>query len=314
MMDLLQALRTFSRVTETGSFSAVAREINASHSSVTRQIGELEAHFGVRLFHRTTRRLSLTEDGQDLLIYARHMIELAETMEGALGRQRTNPTGLVRVGSSTAGAILLTPRLLELLDQHPGLAVELVVRDQFGDMIEERLDVAVQVGQPTDSSLMARRAGAFGRALVAAPMYLERRGAPARPTDLADHTCIVHEQGPDSALWRFTGPDGPEEIRVNASFRANNAAIVRRAALDGHGLAMVPEAMVVDDVRSARLYRLLPNYEYERLPAFILYPSRRHLAARTRLVIDFLVERMAETSARLAESDVWGSSDTVWLV
>ncbi len=313
-MDLLQALRTFSRVTETGSFSAVAREANTSHSSVTRQIGDLEAHFGVRLFHRTTRRLSLTEDGHDLVMYARHMIELAETMEGALGKQRTTPSGLVRVGTTTAGAILLTPRLLRLLEQHPGLAVELVVRDQFGDLIEERLDVAVQVGQPHDSSLMARRAGAFGRALVAAPTYLERRGAPSHPHDLGQHTCIVHEQGTDAALWRFIGPNGPEEIRVSASFRANNAAIVRRAALDGHGVAMVPEALVVDDVRSGRLYRLLPNYQYERDPAFILYPSRRHLAARTRVMIDFLVDQMSETSARLAEADVWGSSDTAWLV
>jgi DNA-binding transcriptional LysR family regulator len=313
-MDLLQALKTFSRITETGSFSAVAREANTSHSSVTRQVGELEAHFGVRLFHRTTRRLSVTEDGHDLLMYTRHLLELTETMEGALGRQRTTPTGLVRLGVTTAAAILITPRLLRLLEQHPGLAVELVVRDQLGDMIEERLDVAIHVGQPTDSSLMARRAGQFGRAVVAAPIYLERRGAPARPADLSQHTCIVHEQGPDSALWRFTGPEGPEEIRLEPSFRANNAAIVRRAALDGHGIAMVPDAMVLDDVRSARLYRVLPNYQFEREPAFVLYPSRRHLAARTRVVIDFLVERLNETAARLAENEVWGGSDTAWLV
>ena len=124
----------------------------------------------------------------------------------------------------------------------------------------------------------------------------------------------MHEQGPDSALWRFTGPEGPEEIRLEPSFRANNAAIVRRAALDGHGIAMVPEAMVLDDVRSARLYRVLPNYRFEREPAFVLYPSRRHLAARTRVVIDFLVERLNETAARLAENEVWGGSDTAWLV
>ena len=207
-MDLIQALQTFSRVTETGSFSAVAREKNSSHSAVTRMMGQLETHFGVRLFHRTTRRLSLTEDGQDLLGFARHLLEVVEGMEGVLGSHRTAPTGLVRVGTTMAAAVLLTPRLLGLLERHVGLAVELVVRDQLGDMIEERLDVAVQLGQPTDSSLMARRAGAFGRTLVAAPIYLERRGAPARPENLAEHTCILHEFGPESAVWRFNGPEG----------------------------------------------------------------------------------------------------------
>jgi DNA-binding transcriptional LysR family regulator len=192
--------------------------------------------------------------------------------------------------------------------------VELVVRDQLGDMVEERLDVAVQLGQPTDSSLMARRAGAFGRTLVAAPIYLERRGAPARPENLAEHTCILHEFGPESAVWRFNGPEGVEEIRVNASFRANNAEVIHHAVLAGYGIAMVTEALVVDDVRAARLYRLLPDYSFGRQPSFVLYPSRQHLPPRTRVVIDFLVEQISETAARLEQDDVWGNSETVWLM
>jgi DNA-binding transcriptional LysR family regulator len=313
-MDLIGALTVFSRIAETGSFSAVARETNASQSAVTRMVGQLEAHFGVRLFHRTTRRLSLTEDGQDLLGHARHLIEVAEGMEGALGRHRTSPTGLVRIGVTTAGAALLGPRLFGLLKQFPGLAVELVVRDQFGDMIEERLDVALQVGQPSDSSLMARAAGAFGRTLVAAPIYLERRGAPSKPADLTEHTCIIHEFGPDSAVWRFEGPDGPEQVHVTTQFHANNAEVVHRAVLAGHGVSMVPEALIVDDIRAARLYRLLPKYKSSRAPAFVLYPSRRHLAPRTRVVIDFLIEQVSQAAARLEQDDVWGDTDRVWLV
>jgi DNA-binding transcriptional LysR family regulator len=313
-MDLIQALQTFSRVTETGSFSAVARERNSSHSGVIRLMGHLEAHFGVRLFHRTTRRLSLTEDGQDLLGFTRHLLEVVEGMEDVLGSHRTVPTGLVRIGTTMAAAVLLTPRLLALLERHAGLAVELVVRDRLGDMIEERLDVAIQLGQPTDSSLMARKAGAFGRTLVAAPVYLERRGAPARPENLTEHTCILHELGPDSALWQFNGPEGVQEIRVNASFRANNAEVVHRAVLAGYGIAMMSEGLVIDDVRASRLYRLLPNYSSGRQPAFVLYPSRQHLAPRTRVVIDFLVEQISETAARLEQDDIWGNSETVWLM
>jgi DNA-binding transcriptional LysR family regulator len=313
-MDLLHALTTFTRIAETGSFSSVARETNSSHSAVTRLIGQLEQHFGVRLFHRTTRRLSLTEDGQDLLGHARHLLELAEGMEGALGRHRTSPTGLVRIGTSSAGATLLTPRMVPFLESHPGLQLELVVRDRLGDMVDERLDVALHVGQPTESGLMARRAGAFGRTLVASPAYLEKRGAPTRPADLTQHVCIIHEFGPDSAIWRFSGPEGPEEVRVEGTFRANNSEVVRMAALAGHGVALVPEALVVDDIRAARLYRLLARYSFERVPAYVLYPSRRHLAPRTRVVIDFLVEQVSQTAARLAEEQVWGDSDTVWLV
>jgi DNA-binding transcriptional LysR family regulator len=313
-MDLIGALTVFNRIAETGSFSAVARETRTSQSAVTRLVGQLEAHFGVRLFHRTTRRLSLTEDGQDLLQHAHHLIEVAEGLEGALGRHRTSPTGLVRVGTSTAGATLLTPRLFGLLGRYPGLEIELVVRDRLGDMIEERLDVALHVGQPSDSSLVARVAGAFGRTLVAAPIYLERRGAPARPADLAGHTCLIHEFGPDNALWRFNGPDGTEEIRVASPFRANNAEVLHRAVLGGHGISMVPEALIVDDIRAARLYRLLPGYKAGRQPTYVLYPSRRHLAPRTRVVIDFLVEQVSEAAARLAQDDVWGDSDTTWLV
>ena len=118
----------------------------------------------------------------------------------------------------------------------------------------------------------------------------------------------------ESAQWHFKGPDGPETIRPRGRFHANNAAIVRRAALDGFGAAMVPEALIVDDVRSARLYRLLPDYQTERLPAFLLYPSRRHLPPRTRVVIEAIARETTAIVARLAEDDVWGSSsDTAWL-
>ena len=179
-MDLIGGLRSFIRVVETGSFSAVSRESNVSQSAVTRQIAQLEQHFGARLFHRTTRRLSLTDDGQGLLAHARHLVEAADEMEAALGRQSSSPTGLVRVGTSVAGGLFLAPRLPMLLARHPGLKVELVMRDQFSDMVEERLDLAWRSGDIADASLVVRRVGQLGRAVVAAPIYLERHGAPSR--------------------------------------------------------------------------------------------------------------------------------------
>jgi DNA-binding transcriptional LysR family regulator len=313
-MDLLRALGTFVRVVETGSFSAVARETGTSHSAATRLISQLEDHFGVRMFHRTTRRLSLTEDGQDLLNHARHLLETTQEMEESLGRQRTSPTGLVRIGVSPAVATVLVRQLPAMFERYTGLSVELVVGDRFGDLIEERLDLALVRGQPVDSSLVARALGTFGRVLVAAPTYLERRGAPGSPGDLAQHSCVIHEDGPDSMSWRFTGPDGPVDVAVSGPFRTDNSDVVRRATLAGHGIAMLPELQVVEDIRAARLYRLLPDYPSGRAQVFVVYPSRRHLAPRTRVMIDFLVEMGRRLEAWLDDARIWGENETTWLV
>jgi DNA-binding transcriptional LysR family regulator len=313
-MDLLRALATFVRISETGSFSAVARESNSTPSAVTRLVGQLEEHFRVRLFHRTTRHLSLTEDGQDLLAHARNIIEATTDLEDTIGHQRTAPTGRVRVGLTNGAARLLTPALMDLLTRYPGLSVDFVVREQFGDLIEDRLDLAMRLGQPTDASLVARSIGEFGRALVASPSYLERHGAPSDPAALTTHRCIVQDVDPVSTTWLFNGPDGPHSIEVTSAFSANNAEVVRQAALAGHGIALLPEPQVLDDILGARLYRLLPDYPTDRTKAFLVYPSRRHLPPRTRVVIDFLVERFAAVGARLADERVWGEHETVWLV
>jgi DNA-binding transcriptional LysR family regulator len=310
-MDLLRAISTFDRIVETGSFSAAARETNGSQSAVTRLIGQLEAHFGLRLFHRTTRHLSLTEDGHGLLSHARQLLEVAEDMEDALGRHRTSPTGLVRVGLSAGAANLLVPRMRLLFERYPGLSLDLVVRDNFADLLEERFDVVMQTGQPSDSSAIARVVGTFGRVLVAAPAYLERYGTPSHPTDLARCVCIIHDTGPTSTVWQFSGPGGPIKVAVSGVLRANNSGVVHRAVLAGYGIAFLWEQYVADDIRAARLYPLLVDYPSERVQIFVIYPSRRHLAPRTRVVIDFLAEQVASGEALVEAGRVWGD-DECW--
>jgi DNA-binding transcriptional LysR family regulator len=307
-MDLLRALGTFNRIAETGSFSAVARETNSSHSAVIRLVDQLEAHFGLRLFHRTTRHLSLTDDGKDLLAHAHRLLEAAEDMEGALGRHRSSPTGLVRVGLSAAASVLLMPRMGALFERYPGLSVELVVGDRFHDLVEERLDVALQSRQPSDTSSIARAVTTFARIPVAAPAYLAQWGAPMHPSELVGRSCVIHEAGPDSAVWKFTGPDGPIEVVVSGAFRANNSEVVHRAALAGYGIAFLSEQNVADDLRAARLYRLLADYPTERRKAYLTYPSHRHLAPRTRAVIDFLVEQLRLAEAWVDAGRVWGDA------
>ena len=313
-MDLISGLQTFIRVVETGSFSAVAREGAASQSAVTRQVAQLEEHFGVRLFHRTTRKVSLTDDGQDLVIRARHLLEQAEELEDTFGKNGGSPTGLVRIGVPVGAALLLVPDFAKLLGKHPGLAVELVVNEQPGDLVAERLDVALRFGQSPDTSLVSRAIATVASALVAAPAYLERHGAPNHPSDLSNHTCIIHDIGPDSTHWSFTGPDGAAEVEITSAFRSNNSLVVRQAAMTGYGIALLGDPLTLTEIRAGRLYRLLPTYTARRRQAFIVYPSRRHLAQRTRVVIDFLVEEFRQLELRLRDGQTWGENDATWLV
>ncbi|MDA9505278.1 LysR family transcriptional regulator [Bradyrhizobium sp. CCBAU 11386] len=301
-MDIVSALASLVRVTETGSFSAVARERDVSKAAVARQIAVLEQHFGVRLLHRTTRKLSLTDDGQMLLGLARPVLDGIETMEAALGKQSASPVGLVRVGMMVAASHLLAPRLPALLASRPGLKVELVVSDAFGDMIEDRLDLAMRIGEITDASVIARRIGTAARVVVAAPSYIDRHGQPSNPAELGAHACIVHDIGPNSDIWTFGGRESLQEVRVTGGFLANDGSAVHFAARGGYGIAFLPLVQVVDDLRRGELVRVLSDYPSPGMPFSLLYSSRRHLAPRTRAVMEFIIKQVRLIRAELSAS------------
>ena len=310
-MDLLGTFRVLVRVTETGSFSAVARERDLTQAAVAKQISQLEEHFGVRLFHRTTRKLSLTDDGRMLLDLARPLLDGVEGLEAALGRQSASAVGLVRVGVTGTGSRFLAERLPSLLADHPGLKVELVVSDRIGDMIEDRLDLALRIGEITDASLVQRRCGIFPRVAVAAPSYIDRYGKPATPADLASHTCIVLDIRPDSNVWTFVTPEGPKGFRVSGGFLANDARTVHRVALGGYGIAFLGLLEVLDDLQSGALVRLLNEFPAPVLPVSLVYSSRRHLAPRTRLVLEVVLEQVRQVQALIAAASYETQSSTV---
>ena len=306
-MDLLGSLGLLVRVVETGSFSAVARERELSQAAVARQISQLESHFGVRLFHRTTRKLSLTDDGQMLLGLARPVLDGVEGMEAALGQQSATPVGLVRVGVTVTASRFLSLSLPTLLADHPGLKVELVVGDRFGDLIDDRLDLAMRVGEITDASLVARRSGTAKRVAVAAPSYIQRHGEPSSPAELKNHTCIVHDIGPDSDVWTFVTPQGAEDFRVSGGFLANDIRAVHLASRTGYGIAYLALVEVFDDLRNGTLVCVLRDFPATGLPFNLVYPSRRHLAPRTRLVMDFIWEQVRQIQAELATASDEGA-------
>jgi DNA-binding transcriptional LysR family regulator len=302
-MENLELLRTFVRVVEAGSFTAVARVSNASGSTIGRQISQLEEHFGVRLLNRSTRRLGLTEDGQDLLNQARTVLEMVEGMKAFVGRHKSSPTGHVRVSIPVSLGVLLMDRLAALMARYPGLSVELVMQDDTGDMFEERLDLAVRTGDITDSSLISRGVGNVVRIAVAAPAYLERRGSPRHHDDLTCHDCIVHRGAAGGSEWRLTGPDGPVVVEVSGAVSSNNPHAVREAALRGLGIALLPEYLVVNDIQARTLQRVLPDHAFDDLPLFVVYMSRRYMAPRTRIVFDFLIEELHRLRLRRADYD-----------
>jgi DNA-binding transcriptional LysR family regulator len=282
---------------------------------VTRQIAQLEGHFGVRLLHRTTRKLSLTDEGLDLVTRARHLLEEAEELEERFGKNHGSAVGLVRIGMTVGAAMLLTPEIPGLLQRHPGLSIDLVVSERPDDLVAERLDIGLRFGASEDSSMVSRGLAVVGSAPVAAPSYLEKYGAPAHPRELAEHICIVHDRGPDSAHWVFNSADGNAvNVEVTSAFRSNNPLVVRQAAVTGYGIAMLGEPLILNEIRAGRLYRLLPDYTVRDRQAFLVYPSRRFLPQRTRVVIDFLVEQFRTTEARLRDGRAWGENESTWLV
>jgi DNA-binding transcriptional LysR family regulator len=220
-------------------------------------------------------------------------------MEAALGRQSVSPVGLVRVGVTGTASRFLAQRLPILLAARPGLRVELVVSDRFGDMIEDRLDLALRVGEIADASLVLRQSWTAERVAVAAPSYIERNGLPSTPADLARHTCIVHDVGPESDVWKFVMPEGHEGFRVSGGFLANDVRTVRMAAKSGYGIAFLNLLDVFDDLRGGQLVRLLGGFPSVGPIVSLVYPSRRHLAPRTRLVLEFILEQVREVRAAM---------------
>jgi DNA-binding transcriptional LysR family regulator len=290
-MDLFNVLGNFVRVADSGSFSRVAREVGLTQTAISRQVAYLEQHFGVRLLHRTTRQVSLTGDGEILLGHARRLLEESSAMERDLGAHRDTPVGLVRIACITGAGLSLAARLPQLLNRHPDLSVELVVCDHVNEMVESRIDLALCNGRIADSSFIARQIGAFRYSLVAAPCYVEQYGAPKAPEDLDGYTCIMQATDGRCEDWALNGPDGSVVVRVSGQLFTKNERAALVMVCSGYGIACLPDAQVRDDIHAGRLIRLLPQYAPKLAMLYAVYPSRRHLASRTRAVLDFLIQQ-----------------------
>jgi DNA-binding transcriptional LysR family regulator len=289
-MDLIAALRTFLRVADTGSFSAVAGELGVTQPAISRQLSALEQQLGARLVHRSTHAVTLTEEGRDLILSAQQLIDSAEILQQSVGRCRSKPLGRVRLSVPVPLGIYLSSHISQLLDRCENLSIDLVLRDGVSDLVEEGIDLEVRLGPVADSALISRRIGSTTAFLVAAPQYLQGRTPPAHPRDLQEHECIVYHRWGQDDVWWFSSAEGDISVSVRGRFRANNATAVYRAALDGRGIALVSHILALEDIQKGRLRALMTEYPPRSFPLSLVYASRRNLPLRTRAVIEFLTE------------------------
>ncbi|MAZ15883.1 LysR family transcriptional regulator [Oricola sp.] len=288
-MDLISSFRTFIRVAETESFSAVAREFRIGQPAISKQISALEEHLGARLLQRSTRSLALTDEGVEFLSQARAAVEAAdEAVERMRGRDG-HVSGVLRMTTSASFARMhIVPRLHLLGRRHPELRVDLVLQDSVIDMVEQGLDLAIRFGEPREPNLIARRLGTMRMIVVASKQYLERWGRPATPDELRNHSCLVFSGISDADQWPFIEDNQTRYVGVNWRVRINNSDALRQAVLSGLGIAMMPSWQFPDLWENETLETLFDEYETTSLPMYAVYPSRRHTPAKVRAMIEFL--------------------------
>ena len=281
----------------------MAAERGVTQPAVSRQVTALEEYLGARLVQRSTRAVTLTEEGRDLVTAAQQLIDAVDALQQASTRRRGKPVGRVRLAVPVPLGLYLSSRFGRLLERHEELSIDLVLRDRTGNLAEEGLDLEVRLGPIEDSALVTRQIGWTTAFLVASPAYLGGRTLPGHPRDLQQHDCIVHQRWGRDDVWRFSGPSNAAAteseiaVTVRGRFRANNASAVHRAALDGRGIALLSHLLVAKDIQSGQLRQLLPEFPSRRFPLYVTYPSRRGLPLRTRAVIDFLVEVIRDDPA-----------------
>jgi DNA-binding transcriptional LysR family regulator len=290
-MDRLDAMEMFVRIVETGSFSAVAREMGTTQPTVSKQLTALEKRLGARLLQRSTRKLSLTESGQTYYERCKRIVDEVREAEGTLGKLQTSLSGSLHISASIAfGEIFLTPLVLQFQQRYPELSVELSTNDRFIDLVEEGVDVAVRIGRLSDSSLVARRIGSTRRIAVATPGYLLEHGTPRHPLDLTNHNCLLYSYLSTGNEWQFHGPEGEIRVRVSGSFKSNNGHALAEAVRAGVGIAMGPDWLMHARLATGEIQEILADYAPEALHINAVYPSNRLLSAKVRAFIDFLQE------------------------
>lgn len=297
MNDRIRELDVFLRVTEENSFSAAARSLDCNPSTVSKVIQRLEDRLRVRLFHRTSRVLKLTREGERFLEGAQRVIDTLEEAENAVGEARADATGVLRINCPLLLAqYQLSPLIPEFLARHRAMRVEFVLTAAPLDMFENHIDLSFQSGTIPDSSLVAKRVATTRWMMCASPSYLATAGIPKALEDLTLHNCLNFLAGSFRSSWPVRHAGQTQALDVKGNVGSNSAELLRSFAIAGLGVVRLSEMHVGPDIASGRLIPVLPEFQTDsEEPLFVVYPSKRNLSLRVRTFLDFMEERIHKT-------------------
>ncbi|PFH28856.1 LysR family transcriptional regulator [Burkholderia sp. JKS000303] len=284
-MELLNDMALFVEVVKARGFRSAAQALGMPNSTLSRRIGALEKAIGLRLLHRTTRRIELTEAGQLYFERCKRIVDDARLAHEQLGEWLAEPTGVLRASFPVDFAVLyLTPLIVEFANRYPQLTFDFELTSRRVDLVSEPFDVAIRMGESADSQLVARRLATFRNHLYASPRYLERAGEPREPDDLRRHECLSVRR---NDVWVLNDGRRRVEVPVGARYNVNSVGMIRQLAVHEGGIVRLPEAVVADDVAAGRLRRVLPGWEGAPVPVYAMTETRL-LPAKTQHFIAFL--------------------------
>ncbi len=291
-MDRLRAFEMFAAVVAKGGFAHAAKALDTSPANVTRYVNELEAHLGTRLLNRTSRRLSLTESGEALYERCRSILEEVAEAEAIAAASSLQPRGRLRVNAPLSfGVRRLAPLWSAFLERYPDVELDIALIDRVVDIVEEGYDLAIRISRAGSASHVGRKLAVSRNIVCASPAYIAAHGAPVAPADLKDHACIGYAYSASADAWTFTDTAGrPHSVRVEPRIHTNNGDTAQALALAGQGITWQPTFLVGDDLRAGRLVRVMPGYEMAPIDILAVYPSRRHVPAKVRAMVDFLAQ------------------------
>lgn len=298
LLPLLPDLATFARVVEAGNFSSAARQLGTAPSTISRQMQRLERALGARLLERSTRRIRLTESGEEVYRHCRDMIDAASGAVDAASRMTEQPRGRVSISAPISLAkSMIHPLIPGFLRAYTEVEVQVVFDDRDIDPIRDHVDIVVRPTPTPPPGLAARRLGTVRWMPCASPAYLHARGMPSVPRDLAQHDCVYLGDTPDDHRWTFRQGAHAQTVEVKGRYVANDVSARRDAALEGWGIASLPDFAVAGDLEAGTLVRVLPDWSFEPRaysgPIWLLYPPNRFLPPKVRVLIDWLSQQLA---------------------
>lgn len=294
-MDKYAEMQAFVAVVDTGSFVNAAEALQLSKPAMSRYLGDLESRLGVRLLHRTTRKLSLTEEGAVFYARCQELLAGLNEAEAEITSRSGEASGKIKINVPLSfGIVHLAPLWGEFQSRHPRVMLDITLNDRVIDLVEEGYDLAIRIAQLPSSSLISRKLSTTRAVLCASPDYLRQAGVPQHPSELIQHRILAYSQLSTGDEWTFVGPEGPVTVKTRPVLHTNSGDTCRVAALQGHGLIMQPSFLVGEDLRSGALIEVLPQFRGTEFGIYALYPTRKFVSPKVRHMIDYLLEHFRQ--------------------